>query len=146
MPVRTASAKWNGNLFDGNGRMRMESGAWEGPYSFGSRFQEEQGTNPEELIAAAHAGCFSMALSADLAGAGFKPNSVETTAKVHVDKVGDGFTITRINLESKADVPEIGNDRFQEIVEGTKNNCPVSRLLKAAEISVDASLVNSGNA
>ena len=146
MPVRTASAKWNGNLFDGNGSMRMESGAWEGPYSFGSRFQEEQGTNPEELIAAAHAGCFSMALSADLAGAGFNPNSVETTAKVHVDKVGDGFTITRINLESQADVPGVDNARFQEIVEGTKNNCPVSRLLKAAEITVDARLVNSGNA
>jgi osmotically inducible protein OsmC len=146
MPVRSASAKWNGDLFGGSGRMRMESGAWEGPYSFGSRFQEEQGTNPEELIAAAHAGCFSMALSAELAGAGFKPQSVETTARVHVDKVGDGFTITRSQLETKAVVPDIENSRFQEIVEAAKNGCPVSRLLKGAEITANATLVGESGA
>jgi osmotically inducible protein OsmC len=146
MPVRSASAKWNGDLFSGNGRMRMQSGAWEGPYSFGSRFQEEQGTNPEELIAAAHAGCFSMALSAELAGAGFNPTSVETTAKVHVDKVGDGFTITRSELETKAIVPGIDNARFQEIVQGAKAGCPVSRVLAGAEITANATLVNEGGA
>jgi osmotically inducible protein OsmC len=146
MPVRSASAKWNGDLFGGNGRMRMKSGAWEGPYSFGSRFQEEQGTNPEELIAAAHAGCFSMALSAELAGAGFTPTSVETTAKVHVDKVGDGFTITRSELETTAVVPGIDNARFQEIVQGAKAGCPVSRVLAGAEITANATLVNEGGA
>jgi osmotically inducible protein OsmC len=145
MPVRSASAKWNGNLFEGSGRMRMASGAWEGPYSFGSRFQEEQGTNPEELIAAAHAGCFSMALSAELAGAGFTPKNVETTAFVHVDKVGDGFTITKVRLETMAVVPGIPEDKFQEIVEGAKNGCPVSRLLKGAEIEADARLLNIGS-
>jgi lipoyl-dependent peroxiredoxin len=144
MPVRSASAKWNGDLMSGNGRMQMESGAWEGPYSFGSRFQEEQGTNPEELIAAAHAGCFSMALSAELAGAGFKPTSVETTAKVHVDKVDDGFTITRVNLETQAVVPDIEDAKFQELVAGAKNGCPVSRLLKGAEITANARLVSAG--
>jgi lipoyl-dependent peroxiredoxin len=147
MPVRSASAKWNGNLFDGNGRMRMASGAWEGPYSFGSRFQEEQGTNPEELIAAAHAGCFSMALSADLAGAGFEPTSVETTANVHLDKVGDGFTITRIVLDTQAVVPGLDDSRFQEIVAGAKEGCPISRLLKGgAEIVANARLVSEGSA
>ncbi|MDQ3024434.1 MAG: OsmC family protein [bacterium] len=142
MPVRSASAQWNGDLTSGNGRMRMESGAWEGPYSFGSRFAEEQGTNPEELIAAAHAGCFSMALSGELVGAGFTPKRVETTAKVHVDKVGDGFTITRVELETLAIVPGIEEKRFQEIVVGAKNGCPVSRLLTGAEITADARLVN----
>jgi osmotically inducible protein OsmC len=145
MPVRSASAQWNGDLTSGNGRMRMASGAWEGPYSFGSRFAEEQGTNPEELIAAAHAGCFSMALSAELAGAGFAPQRVETTARVHLDKDGDGFTITRIELETMAIVPGIEEDKFQEIVTGAKNGCPVSRLLTGAKIEANARLVQTGN-
>lgn len=138
MPVRSARAKWNGNLFDGNGRMHMASGAWEGPYSFGSRFQEEQGTNPEELIAAAHAGCFSMALSADLAGAGFEPTSVETTANVHLDKDGDGFSVKKIVLDTQAVVPGIDESRFHEIVEGAKNGCPISRLLTGGSATIEA--------
>jgi len=142
MPVRSANAQWNGDLFGGSGRMRMASGAWEGPYSFGSRFEEAQGTNPEELIAAAHAGCFSMALSADLAGAGFTPQRVETTARVHIEKDGGGFSINRIELDTTAVVPGIDEDKFQEIVEGTKNNCPVSRLFKGAQIEANARLIS----
>jgi osmotically inducible protein OsmC len=145
MPVRSAKAQWNGDLKSGNGRMRMESGAWEGPYSFGSRFAEEQGTNPEELIAAAHAGCFSMALSHELASAGFVPKRVETTANVHLDKDGDGFTITRVVLETMAFVPGIDEDKFQEIVAGAKAGCPVSRLLTGATIEADARLVNTAS-
>jgi osmotically inducible protein OsmC len=145
MPVRSARAKWNGNLFAGSGRMQMASGAWEGPYSFGSRFQEDQGTNPEELIAAAHAGCFSMALSAELAGAGFEPTSVETTASVQLDKDGDGFSVTRIVLDTQAVVPGIDEARFQEIVAGAKEGCPISRLLKggSAQIEANARLVQA---
>ena len=146
MAIRTADAEWKGNLRQGDGHMHFGGGAFDGRYSFSSRFEEGPGTNPEELLAAAHAGCFSMALSAELAGAGFKPQSVETTAKVHVDKVDDGFTITRVNLETQAVVPDIDDARFQEIVEGAKNGCPVSRLLKGAEITADAKLVNEGGA
>src|SRR5437870_1733768 len=100
MPVRSASAEWVGNLKSGQGKMRMASGAWEGPYSFGSRFEEAQGTNPEELVAAAHAGCYSMALAADLEGAGFPSKSVQTTAKVTVEPDGDGFSVTKSHLQS----------------------------------------------
>jgi osmotically inducible protein OsmC len=107
MPKRTASAAWEGSLTEGNGTMRMASGAYEGPYSFQSRFEEGDGTNPEELIAAAHAGCFSMALSAELGRAGHDPESVETDATVHLDKEGDGFAIKRIELRTRARVPDI---------------------------------------
>src|SRR5919199_4856751 len=107
MPKRKADARWEGSLQDGNGTMRMASGSYEGPYSFESRFEEGDGTNPEELIAAAHAGCFSMALSGGLTAAGYEPESVETTANVHLDKVGDGWGITNIALETRARVPGI---------------------------------------
>jgi len=142
MPTRTASAVWNGSLQEGNGTMRMASGAYEGPYTFQSRFQEGDGTNPEELIAAAHAGCFSMALSGDLGRAGYEPESVETTATVHLE-MGDGPpTVARIVLATRARVPGIEAGEFQELAEGAKRNCPISRALAAVPaIEVNAELV-----
>ena len=141
MPERSASAVWNGSLTEGNGTMRMASGAYEGPYSFQSRFEDGDGTNPEELIAAAHAGCFSMALSAELGRAGHNPESVETDATVHIEKEGDGFAIKRIELRSSARVPGISDDEFQQIAEGAKQGCPVSKALAAVDsIELDAKL------
>ena len=142
MPVRNASARWEGNLKDGAGTMKMGSGAYEGKYSFGSRFQEEPGTNPEELIAAAHAGCFSMALTVGLGKSGFSPASVQTSAKAHLEKVGEGFQITRIELTTVASVPEIDEATFQEHATGAKENCPVSKALAGVDISLDATLEN----
>ena len=142
MPKRTASAVWNGSLTEGNGTMGMGSGAYEGPYSFQSRFEEGDGTNPEELIAAAHAGCFSMALSAELGKAGYEPESVETEATVHIEKEGEGFAIKRIELRSRARVPGISEEEFQEQAEAAKEGCPVSLALAAVEsIELDAELV-----
>jgi osmotically inducible protein OsmC len=142
MPKRTADARWNGSLQDGEGTMRMASGAYEGPYSFQSRFREGEGTNPEELIAAAHAGCFSMALSGELGRAGHSAESVETTATVHLDKVDEGFGITRIELDTRVRVPGVSEDEFQQLAEAAKKGCPVSRALAAVEsIEVRASLV-----
>jgi osmotically inducible protein OsmC len=143
MPKRTASAVWNGSLQDGEGTMRMASGAYEGPYSFQSRFQEGDGTNPEELIAAAHAGCFSMALSADLGRAGHTAETVETTATVHLELEPAPPTIARIVLDTRAKVPGISEDEFQELAEAAKRNCPVSRALGAVEsVEVNAELVS----
>jgi osmotically inducible protein OsmC len=120
----------------------MASGAYEGPYSFQSRFQEGDGTNPEELIAAAHAGCFSMALSAELGKAGHDPESVESEAIVHLEKEGEGFAIKRIELRTRARVPGISEEQFQEVAEGAKKGCPVSQALAAVEsIELDAELV-----
>ena len=141
MPERKAEAQWNGSLQAGSGTMRMASGAYEGPYSFQSRFEEGDGTNPEELLAAAHAGCFSMQLSGVLGAGGHDPDSVETEATVHIDKADEGFEITRIELTAKARVPGIDEAAFQEAAETAKNICPVSVLFKGAEISVDATLV-----
>jgi osmotically inducible protein OsmC len=141
MAVRTANAFWEGDLLGGKGKMKFGSGAFEGQYSFSSRFEEGTGTNPEELIAAAHAGCFSMAFSAGLAKAGFIPKRVETTAKVHLEKVDAGFKITRIELSTTGTVPGIDNAKFQEIAEGAKKGCPVSQLLTGAQISLVAKLV-----
>jgi osmotically inducible protein OsmC len=141
MPVRKASAVWEGNLKEGHGTVKLGSGAYEGQYSFGSRFEEGTGTNPEELIGAAHAGCFSMAFSKGLADAGFTPNSVDTTAKVHLDKGDAGFGVTRIELETTGDVPGIDEGTFQKIAEGAKENCPISRLLApGTEITLTAKL------
>jgi osmotically inducible protein OsmC len=142
MPTRTANAVWNGSLEQGNGTMRMRSGTYEGPYTFQSRFKEGEGTNPEELIAAAHAGCFSMALSGDLGRAGYEPESVETTATVHLE-MGDGPpTVARIVLDTQARVPGIEAGEFQELAEGAKKNCPISRALAAVPaIEVNAELV-----
>jgi osmotically inducible protein OsmC len=143
MPKRTANARWDGSLQEGRGTMRMASGAYEGPYSFQSRFEEGDGTNPEELIAAAHAGCFSMALSAELGRAGHEAESVETTATVHLDKLDEGFGITRIELDTRARVPGVDEGEFQRIAEGAKEGCPVSQALAAVgSIELKAELVS----
>lgn len=141
MPVRTANAVWEGGLKDGKGTMRLGSGAYEGRYSFGSRFEEAPGTNPEELIGAAHAGCFSMALSAGLGKAGHSPKRVATSAKVHLGKVGEGFKITAIDLVTEAEVPGLDDAAFQEYARGAKEGCPVSQALAGVEIRLDAKLV-----
>jgi osmotically inducible protein OsmC len=121
--------------------MRMASGAYEGPYSFQSRFEEGDGTNPEELIAAAHAGCFSMALSGELGRAGHDPESVETEAVVHLEKTDGGFAIKRIELNTRARVPGIDEDTFQRAAQAAKEGCPVSQALAAVEtIEVHAQL------
>ena len=141
MPIRTATARWEGNLTEGSGTVKTGKGGIQGNYSFKSRFEEGEGTNPEELIGAAHAGCFSMAFSKDLADAGFTPNSVETTAKVHLDKTDAGFSVTRIELDTVGDVPNIDADTFRKIAEGAKENCPISRLLSpGAQITLKAVL------
>src|SRR5213080_1623854 len=130
MPVRKASAVWNGTLKEGNGEVSTQSGAVKGKYSFGTRFEEAPGTNPEELIAAAHAGCFSMALAAGLGKAGFQPKRVHTTASVRLDKVGEAFEITHIDLECEAEVPGIDETMFHQQTSAAKENCPVSKALK----------------
>jgi osmotically inducible protein OsmC len=140
MPVRQSSAQWTGDLPGGSGTMSVGSGAWEGAYSFGSRFEEGEGTNPEELIAAAHAGCFSMALSGALGKAGAAPERIETTARVHVDKVDEGFAITRIELLTTGHVPGMSDEDFQRHAEAAKDGCPVSRALAAVEITLEAEL------
>lgn len=141
MPVRKADAQWDGTLQEGKGSMRLGGGAYEGPYSFSSRFEDGTGTNPEELIAAAHAGCFSMAFAGALGRAGFAPESVRTTADVHLTKTDAGFRIPRIDLHTEATVPGIDDAQFQEIAADAKANCPVSQLLQTAEITLDAKLV-----
>jgi osmotically inducible protein OsmC len=140
MPVRTAEAQWEGPLQSGKGQMRFGSGAFEGQYSFSSRFEEGTGTNPEELIAAAHAGCFSMALSGALGRAGHDPERVSTTATVHLEKTDAGFRIPRIELETEAVVPGMDDATFQEVAENAKQNCPVSVVLAGAQITLKATL------
>jgi len=141
MAIRTADAEWKGNLRQGDGHMRFGGGAFDGRYSFVSRFEEGPGTNPEELIAAAHAGCFSMALSADLERAGYKPELINTVAKVRMEPVNGAPTINRIELTTTAKVAGLDDAGLQKIAEGTKANCPVSRALKAVEsIVVTATL------
>lgn len=140
MPVRTASARWEGGLREGSGSMRLGSGAFEGPYSFSSRFEDGTGTNPEELIGAAHAGCFSMALSLGLEQAGHPPTSVETTAEVHFGKSDSGFEISRIDLRCNAAVPGIDDATFQAQAATAKAGCPVSKALAGVEITLDAQL------
>lgn len=142
MPVREARAVWNGTLKEGKGTMALGSGAYEGPYSFSSRFEEGKGTNPEELIGAAHAGCFSMALSGGLGRAGYQPKRIETSSKVHLGKVGEGFGITKIELITRAEVPGINEATFREQAEQAKKNCPVSKALSGIEIVLDAKLVS----
>lgn len=143
MPTRNASAVWEGGLQGGNGRFDGESGAIGGSYSFGSRFGEAGGTNPEELLAAAEAACFSMALAAGLEKAGHAPTRVETRAACTVEKVGDGFGITTMKLRTRAVVPGIDDAQFQEIANGTKSGCPVSKALAGVNITLEASLESS---
>ncbi len=142
MPVRTAEAAWQGTLREGQGRMKFGSGAFEGRYTFGSRFEEAQGTNPEELIGAAHAGCYSMALSGQLTKAGFPPDDIQTTARVHLDNVDGASTITIIELDTTARVPKIDAARFQELAEATRLTCPVSRALTGVDIKLRARLLS----
>jgi lipoyl-dependent peroxiredoxin len=143
MPTRDGRAEWKGSLTEGSGDLALGSGAYEGAYSFSSRFEEGAGTNPEELIAAAHAGCFSMALANELTKAGHEPDSVRTTAKVHLAKTEGGFGISRIDLATEARVPGIDEDAFQQAADGAKEGCPVSKALAAVEITLDARLVGS---
>jgi lipoyl-dependent peroxiredoxin len=138
--VRQATAEWQGNLTEGSGHMRLGSGAFDGAYDFRSRFGEGAGTNPEELIGAAHAGCFSMALSGILTKAGHPPRSVRTTAKVHIEKQGEGFAITRIDLDTAAVVPGLDDAAFQGHADAAKKGCPVSKALAAVEIGLTARL------
>ncbi|HEV7367870.1 OsmC family peroxiredoxin [Arenibaculum sp.] len=141
MPARTAQAEWRGDLRGGNGRVRTGSGAIDRDYSFVSRFEDGSGTNPEELLAAAHAACFSMALSHGLAQAGHAPTRVATTARAYLDKVADGFAVTRIELECEAEVPGIAEDEFRSQADAAKTGCPISKALAATEIRLTARLV-----
>ena len=142
MPRRTAEAVWQGNLPEGTGHMKLGSGAYEGEYSFASRFQEGRGTNPEELIGAAHAGCFSMALAHMLGQAGSPPERIHTAARVQLDRVGEGFKITAIALETEAKVPGIDEQTFLEKAEAAKQGCPVSQALAGTDITLQATLVS----
>jgi osmotically inducible protein OsmC len=138
MTVRTSSAEWKGTLKEGAGTMKLGSGAYEGPFTFASRFESGPGTNPEELIGAAHAGCYSMFLSALLTNAGFKPTRIYTTATVHL---GAGPTIELIELNTEAQVPGLDEVKFLEQAEAAKKNCPVSKALAGPEIKLNAKLV-----
>jgi osmotically inducible protein OsmC len=140
MPVRVANAEWNGNLPKGSGSLETETGFVKGKYSFSSRFEEGSGTNPEELIAAAHAGCFSMAFANILAKAGHEAESIQTTARVYLEKGPEGFGISRIELECVGRVPGVDDATFQEHAQAAKIGCPVSRALAATPIELVASL------
>jgi lipoyl-dependent peroxiredoxin len=141
MSVRTAEAVWVGSLREGKGTMKLGSGAFEGAYSFASRFEEGTGTNPEELIGAAHAGCYSMALSSGLGKAGFSPERIFTTARVTLASVDGKSRITEIHLDTQAKVPGVESAKFQEIAEATKEGCPVSAALTGVKITLTARLV-----
>src|SRR2546421_7946611 len=141
MATRTGSAVWEGTLKAGKGRMKLGSGAFEGPYSFASRFESATGTNPEELIGAAEAGCFSMALAFNLEKAGHPAKSVSTTAKVKLEPSGGGFKITAIDLKTEADVPGIDETKFREQAELTKKTCPISVALAGTQINLEAKLI-----
>lgn len=142
---RTAISKWKGGFKEGKGTLTTKSEALvDQPYSAALRFENEEGTkgtNPEELIGAAHAGCFNMALSLEMGEAGYTPNSLETKASVKLEKKGDGFAITGIHLDLKASIPEIKNEEFQEIAHAAKKGCPVSKALSSVPIELDARLL-----
>lgn len=139
MAVRTSEAQWEGTLKDGKGRFWTESGEVSGVYSFSTRFEEGSGSNPEELIGAALASCYSMALAADVERAGSMPESVRTVARVHLDRGDSGFAITGIDLEAEASVPDIDPQEFEKIAQATKDSCPVGKAL-AVPITVFARL------
>ena len=141
MASRTADAEWKGDLKGGQGSVRLGSGAYEGPYSFKSRFEEGTGTNPEELIAAAHAGCFSMALAAALTEAGHPPTRIHTTAKLTFGPTPNGPEISKIDLATEGSVPGIDAAAFEQAATGAKQNCPVSKALKAVEITLATKFV-----
>ena len=138
MIIRKADARWNGDLKSGTGQIKLGSGAFEGPYSFGTRFESVRGTNPEELLGAAHAGCFSMDFASRLSKAGHDPRSVSTTATVTLDKVDGGMSITGIALETRAEVAGISEADFQRIVNETKTGCIISRALASVPMTLKA--------
>lgn len=141
MAARKATAHWEGSIREGGGKVRLGSGAFEGPYSFQSRFEDGAGTNPEELLGAAHAGCFTMALSLILSQAGNAPEALDTEATVHIVREGEGFTINRIDLVTRGRVPGIDDAAFQEAADAAKANCPLSKALASVgEINLEASL------
>ena len=143
MPIRKAEAEWKGNLAEGSGSLKVGSGAFEGPYSFKSRFEDgHSATNPEELIGAAHAGCFTMALTAQLSRAGITPSRIHTDAKVKLEKVGEAFSITQIELETEAEIPGIDDATFQKYALDAKQNCPVSKALAGTKILLSAKLIS----
>ncbi|NGP88725.1 OsmC family protein [Fodinibius halophilus] len=141
MPTSNANATWNGDLKNGNGTMKFDSGSYEGKYTFASRFENGESTNPEELIGAAHAGCYAMALSNELAEAGHDPQSVEARAEVTFEVTDGGPAITGIKLIAEANIPNIDNDTFQQFAEGAKEGCPVSKALAGTDITLNATLV-----
>ncbi|MEB3287003.1 MAG: OsmC family protein [Vampirovibrionales bacterium] len=142
MVARTSKAQWNGTLKEGKGTVTVGNNIFEGEYSFPSRFENGTGTNPEELVAAAHAACYSMALSAAMSKDGLSPKSVKTNAKVHLEKVGEGFEITKIELETEADVPGLEQAKFLEYAEGAKKGCPISKALAGVkDIQLNAKLL-----
>ena len=140
MAIRRSDAEWRGDLKTGAGTLKLGSGAFEGKYSFKSRFEDGPGTNPEELIAAAHAACFSMALSAALAGAGHPPTRIHTNATVTFGPVPGGFAISKIELEVEGTVPGIDAETFEKMAQGAKKECPVSKALAAVDISLVTTL------
>lgn len=139
MPKRKGTAVWNGNFQDGSGRVKF--GSFEGDYSFKSRFKDGSGTNPEEMIAAAHAGCFSMALSKDLSDNGYAPDQIETIAEVTIEILDEGPRITLIQLNTDAKVPKLDKDEFLKFANNAKKNCPVSQALKGVKIELNAKLI-----
>ena len=141
MAERMGKARWTGGLKGGNGTVTGASGVLNAKYSFATRFEDEPGTNPEELLGAEHAGCFSMALAAALEKAGFTPDWIETSARVTLAKSGEGFAITRIDLETQGSVPGVDADGFRQHAESAKTNCPVSKALSAVPMTVKSSLV-----
>ena len=142
MPTRKAEAEWEGNLAEGRGKLKVGSGAFEGPYSFKARFEEgESATNPEELLGAAHAGCFTMAITAALSRERITPKRIHTEARVKLEKIGDGFSITQIELVTEAEIPDIDDAQFQQYAQGAKENCPLSKALASTAISLTAKLV-----
>lgn len=143
MKTSTASAVWEGSLREGHGSMTLTAGNYEGPFTFASRFEQGKGTNPEELLGASHAGCYSMALTAILSRAGFNPTSIKTQARVTLDQVEGGFGVTRIDLDTEGVVPGIDEQTFQEQAENAKKNCVISKALAGVDIHLTAKLVNS---
>lgn len=145
MSIHEAQAQWHGDLKTGNGRMRMNSGYLDGTFDFHTRFEQDSGTNPEEMIGAALAGCYSMALTKMLEDAGFHPKSITTRSRVHLNKIGANFKLTAIDLETKAHVPDIAPNEFAVQAEAAKEGCPVSQALNGVEINLKADMVNPEN-
>ncbi len=141
MPVKSADAVWNGTLSDGSGHLKTQSGKVDVDYTWKARAENAAGTNPEELIAAAHAGCFSMALSHILTSAGHKPTQIKTSAQVSFEKVGDGFSITKILIKTEGQVPGIDEATFKANAEKAKTGCPVSKALASVPIEMQATFV-----